>query len=425
MKKRTTTTATRKRTVRGGGKAKSAAAPEHAGFDPLPEVIAAFRRGEMIIVTDDENRENEGDLVVAAAKVTPAKINFMAVHGRGLICVPMTQERATQLELGSMAPSVDQFHTAFTVSVDVREGTTTGISAPDRSRTIAALIDPVTRRADLTVPGHVFPLVARPGGVLQRAGHTEATVDLARLSGLNPAGVICEILNPDGTMARLPDLAKFRLQHGLKWCSIAQIIAHRRLHEVLVQHEEEVALPTRFGTFRLHLFRSMLDAKEHLALVFGDIHGGEDILVRVHSECLTGDVFHSARCDCGDQLEAAMQAIAKIGAGIIVYMRQEGRGIGLKAKLHAYRLQDQGCDTVEANERLGFPPDLREYGIGAQILLALGVHSIRLLTNNPRKIVGIEGYGLIITDRVPLVVAPQTHNAKYLRTKKRKLGHLL
>ncbi len=411
----------RRRASRDG----SGAASASVAFDPLPEVLGAFRRGEMVIVTDDENRENEGDLVLAAAKVTPEAVNFMARHGRGLICMPLTEERARQLGLDFMAPSADPFHTAFTVSVDVREGTTTGISAHDRARTVAALIDPATRRADLAVPGHVFPLVARPGGVLQRAGHTEAAVDLARLAGLTPAGVICEILNDDGTMARLPQLDLFRRQHGLKWCSIAQLIAHRRLHEVLVQHEEDVALPTRHGVFRLHLFRSTVDNGEHLAMVCGDVRDGQDVLVRVHSECLTGDVFHSARCDCGDQLEAAMAAVAKAGAGVIVYMRQEGRGIGLAAKLHAYRLQDQGCDTVEANERLGFPPDLREYGIGAQILLALGVRGIRLLTNNPRKIIGIDGYGLAINGRVPLVIPPQAHNERYLRTKKQKLGHLL
>jgi len=394
-------------------------------FDPLPEVIAAFRRGELVIVTDDEQRENEGDLVLAAAKVTPAAINFMAVHGRGLVCVPLTQERAQQLGLSFMAPSADPFHTAFTVSVDVREGTTTGISAQDRARTVAALVDPVVRREDLVVPGHVFPLVARPGGVLQRAGHTEAAVDLARLAGLNPAGVICEIMNPDGSMARLPDLDRFRRRHRLKWCSIAQIIEHRRRHEILVQHEEEVALPTRYGPFRLHLFRSLADGMDHLALVYGTPPADSPVLVRMHSECLTGDVFHSARCDCGEQLEAAMQAIAAAGAGVVVYMRQEGRGIGLAAKLHAYRLQDQGCDTVEANERLGYPPDLREYGIGAQILLALGVNRIRLLTNNPRKIVGIEGYGLEIVERVPLVMPPHRHNQRYLQAKRRKLGHWL
>ncbi len=394
-------------------------------FDSIEKVIKAFRKGRMIIVTDDENRENEGDLVIAAAKVTPKAINFMAKYGRGLICAPITDDRAKQLELDIMAPSKDPFHTAFTVSVDVREGTTTGISAFDRSKTIEALIDPVISRSDFIVPGHVFPLIARPGGVLQRAGHTEATVDLAKLAGLYPAGVICEIMNEDGTMARLPQLEKFRRKHHLPWCTISDIIAYRRKHERLIFKEQSVNLPTRYGMFKLHLYRSALDNMEHLALVYGNVEGKKDVLVRVHSECLTGDVFHSQRCDCGEQLEAAMKMIAGKGTGIIVYMRQEGRGIGLANKIHAYRLQEEGCDTVEANVKLGFPPDLREYGLGAQILLDLGVKSIILLTNNPQKIVGIKGYGISIKARKPLIIEAHKHNEKYLNTKKKKMGHLI
>jgi len=394
-------------------------------FNEIEEIISAFKQGKMVIITDDENRENEGDLVMPAAKVSPEAINFMAKFGRGLICVPLTTGRAQNLELGVMAQNEDPYRTAFTVSVDVKEGTTTGISAFDRAKTIQALIDPAIGRNDLVVPGHVFPLIARPGGVLQRAGHTEAAVDLARLAGLYPAGVICEIMNEDGSMARVPELAGFRQRHGLKWCSTAQIIAFRRQHERLISLEQEAKLPTRFGIFKLFLYRSIVDRHEHLALVYGDVRNRDDVLVRVHSECLTGDVFHSARCDCGEQLERAMQMIAEEGSGVIVYMRQEGRGIGLASKIHAYRLQDEGRDTVQANEELGFPPDLREYGLGAQILLDQGVKSIRLLTNNPRKIVGVEGYGLAIRDRIPIVIPPQEHNQRYLETKKEKLGHIL
>ncbi|MFZ2658190.1 MAG: bifunctional 3,4-dihydroxy-2-butanone-4-phosphate synthase/GTP cyclohydrolase II [Victivallales bacterium] len=394
-------------------------------FDSIEKVIKAFRKGDMIIVTDDENRENEGDLVIAAAKITPQSINFMAKYGRGLICAPITDERAKQLELDIMAPSKDPFHTAFTVSVDVKEGTSTGISAFDRAKTIEALIDPVMSRADFNIPGHIFPLIARPGGVLQRAGHTEATIDLAKLAGLYPSGVICEIMNEDGTMARLPQLDKFRKKHRLLWCTISDIISYRRKHERLIFKEQSVNLPTRYGMFKLHLYRSALDNMEHLALVYGNVEGENDVLVRVHSECLTGDVFHSQRCDCGEQLETAMKMISEKGAGVIVYMRQEGRGIGLANKIHAYRLQEEGCDTVEANERLGFPPDLREYGLGAQILLDLGVKSIILLTNNPQKIVGIKGYGISIKARQPLIIEAHKHNKRYLKTKKNKMGHLI
>lgn len=397
---------------------------EKIKFDPLPEIIEDFKKGRMIIVTDDENRENEGDIVIAASKVTAEAINFMAKYGRGLICVPILTERAEELEFKTMSEISDTYKTAFTVSVDAKYGITTGISAADRAKTVSTIVDPESEPDDFVKPGHIFPLISRPGGVLQRAGHTEAAVDLAKLAGLYPAGVICEIMNEDGSMARFSDLNKFRKKHKLKWCSIADIIAYRRKNEILVKCLQTVNMPTAYGKFKLHLYKSLVDDKEHIALVYGDVRGKENVPVRVHSECLTGDVFHSLRCDCGEQLHRAMQIVVDNGLGIIVYMRQEGRGIGLANKIHAYKLQDEGCDTVEANIKLGFPPDLREYGIGAQIIADLGVKSIKLITNNPQKIVGVEGYGFKIRERIP--IPPQAHefNKKYLETKKKKLGHV-
>jgi 3,4-dihydroxy 2-butanone 4-phosphate synthase/GTP cyclohydrolase II len=396
-------------------------------FDPIESVLKDIRAGKMVIVTDDAERENEGDLVMAAAKVTPEAVNFMAKHGRGLICVPLTAERARQLGLQRMVAHNRELHrTDFTVSVDAARGVTTGISARDRARTIKTLAGAKSGPADLTEPGHVFPLQARDGGVLQRAGHTEAAVDLARLAGLDATGVICEILNEDGSMARFPDLLKFRRKHRLKICSIRDLIAHRRRREKLVEREQCVKLPTEHGDFDLYLYRSLTDGAHHLALVRGVIDPKKPVLVRVHSECLTGDVFGSRRCDCGSQLHQALKQIADHGSGVLVYMRQEGRGIGLPAKIHAYKLQEsEGLDTVQANERLGFPMDLREYGLGAQILSDLGVRRLRLLTNNPRKMVGLSGHGLEIAGREPLKIKPHADNARYLRTKKKKMGHLL
>ncbi len=397
-------------------------------FDTVEEALDEIRKGRMIIVADDEDRENEGDLVMAAAAITPDHVNFMAKHGRGLICVTLTEERADELDLPLMTDrNTDPQGTAFTVSVDahVKFGVTTGISAHDRARTIEVLTDPDSQPADLRRPGHIFPLRAKSGGVLRRVGQTEAAVDLAQLAGFPPVGVICEILNTDGTMARRPELHSFAEEHGLKFITVAQLVAYRLTKTRLVTRVAEAELPTRHGDFRVIAYQSALDGGEHIALVKGDVDGKSDVLVRMHSECMTGDVFGSLRCDCGQQLEAALERIAAEGHGTVVYLRQEGRGIGLGNKLKAYHLQDTGLDTVEANERLGFKPDLRDYGIGAQILLDLGIRSLRLLTNNPRKIVGLDGYDLEITGREPLQMEPGEHNAGYLETKRSKLGHLL
>jgi 3,4-dihydroxy 2-butanone 4-phosphate synthase/GTP cyclohydrolase II len=397
-------------------------------FDRVEDAIEDIRQGRMVIVADDEDRENEGDLVMAAAAVTPDHVNFMSMYGRGLICVALTAERADRLELPLMAAmNTDPQGTAFTVSVDGhrRFGVTTGISAHDRAKTIQVLFDPESTPMDLRRPGHIFPLRAKPGGVLRRVGQTEAAVDLAELAGFPPVGVICEILDADGTMARRPQLEIFAREHGLKFITVAQLVAYRLTKTRLVRREAEAALPTRFGSFRVIAYSNVLDEREHVALVKGDPGGRANVLVRMHSECMTGDVFGSMRCDCGEQLAAAMKQIEDEGEGAIVYLRQEGRGIGLGNKLKAYRLQDEGLDTVEANAELGFQPDLRDYGIGAQILLDLGLHSIRLLTNNPRKIVGLDGYDIEITGREPLRIEPGEHNERYLDTKRSKLGHIL
>ena len=395
-------------------------------FDSIESVVADIRRGKMVIVVDDADRENEGDLIMAGQHATPASVNFMARFGRGLICVPTTVERLQQFGINRMVQqNRESFRTDFQVSVDAAHGITTGISAADRAKTIQILSATAAVPEDLVQPGHIFPLRARPGGVLQRAGHTEAAVDLTQLAGLRPIGVLCEIMNDDGTMARLPELQKFALKHRLKICTIEDLIKFRRLREKLVEKIEVVKLPTDYGDFNLHLYRSRLDDQHHLALVHGDVAGRRKVLVRVHSECLTGDVFGSRRCDCGAQLHQAMRQVAKAGRGVIVYMRQEGRGIGFAPKIKAYKLQEQGYDTVEANEKLGYSTDLREYGLGAQILVDLGLKTIRLLTNNPKKIVGLEGYGLKIVEQVPIRVKPNPHNERYLKTKRDKLGHLL
>jgi 3,4-dihydroxy 2-butanone 4-phosphate synthase/GTP cyclohydrolase II len=395
-------------------------------FNSIESAIADVRKGRMVIVVDDADRENEGDLIMAAQHVTPVAINFMAKHGRGLICVPTTSERLQQLGIERMVKqNREVFTTDFQVSVDAARGISTGISAADRAATIKIMADPTAVPEDLVQPGHVFPLRARPGGVLQRAGHTEAAVDLSVIAGCRPIGVICEIMNDDGSMARLPELKKFARKHRLKICTMADLIEYRRRSEKLVERVEMVKMPTDYGEFDLYLYRSRLDERHHLALVRGDVAGKPGVLVRVHSECLTGDVFGSRRCDCGPQLHQAMRQIAEAGRGVIVYMRQEGRGIGLAPKIKAYKLQEQGLDTVQANEKLGFGMDLREYGLGAQILVDLGLHKIRLLTNNPRKIVGLEGYGLEVVEQVPIKVSPNPHNARYLKAKREKMGHLL
>ncbi len=394
-------------------------------FCSVEDAIADIRAGRFIIILDDENRENEGDLMMAAEMVTPEAINFMARFGRGLICMPMTAQRLRELAIPLMTSrNTEPMGTAFTVSVDARINTTTGISAFDRATTVHVLIDPQTRRSDLVTPGHLFPLQAKEGGVLQRTGHTEACVDLARLAGLQPAGVIVEIMNDDGTMARLPQLELFAREHGLKMLTIESLIRYRMQYEKLVSRISEVSMPTAYGNFTAIGYESVLDGQCHVALVAGD-PTSPDALVRVHSECLTGDVFFSKRCDCGEQLRRAMQLISENGDGVLLYMRQEGRGIGLANKLRAYALQDRGSDTVEANHRLGYPADLRDYGIGAQILVDLGIKEIRLLTNNPRKVIGLEGYGLKIAERVPLEVEPNSINRRYLETKRDKMNHLL
>ncbi len=399
-------------------------------FHSIPDALADIRKGGMVVVVDDPHRENEGDLVMAAEKVTPKNINFMARHGCGLICVPMTGPSLDQLEIAPMVangqpgptPGRD---TAFSVSVDAFRGTTTGISASDRATTVRKLISAGSKPQDFVRPGHIFPLRAKEGGVLVRTGHTEAAVDLARLAGLRPAGVICEIINPDGKMARVPELTRFARKNRLKIITIRSLIEYRRQHEKLVKQLTSTRIPTRFGEFQLHVFEETLTGKQHLAMVKGNVDGAKNVMVRVHSSCLTGDTLFSLRCDCGTQLEAALKAISREKKGVLLYLAQEGRGIGLLKKIQAYVLQDKGLDTVEANKALGLAPDLREYGIGAQILSALGLSTIRIMTNNPRKIVGIGGFGLKVVGRVPIQVPSNKHNARYFRTKKAKLGHLL
>jgi 3,4-dihydroxy 2-butanone 4-phosphate synthase / GTP cyclohydrolase II len=395
-------------------------------FSTIEEALEDIANGKMVVVCDAEDRENEGDLTMAAQFVTPEAINFMAKEGRGLICLTLTPDRCDELGLDLMAAKNESpFETAFTVTIEAREGVTTGISAHDRAHTIQVAIDPKSRPRDLVQPGHIFPLKAKPGGVLERTGQTEAAVDLARLAGLNPSGVICEVMNDDGTMARVPDLVRYCERHDLKMITVSDLISYRRRHDKLIERVVETGLPTDFGDFTAVGFRSLVDDKHHVAMVKGEVDGMEDVLVRVHSECLTGDVFHSQRCDCGQQLEDALRQIEEEGRGVLLYLAQEGRGIGLLNKLRAYRLQEEGLDTVDANLELGLPADLRDYGIGAQILVDLGLTSIRLLTNNPKKIIGLEGYGLRVSDTLPIEHQPTAHNQDYLRAKRDRMGHLL
>jgi len=392
----------------------------------IPEAIQDIKDGKFVIIVDNEDRENEGDLAIAAEKVTPEAINFMAKHGRGLICMPITGQRLDELGIPMMVgQNTSRFTTAFTVSVEAKHRVSTGISAADRAQTVRTIIDPASKPGDLVYPGHMFPLRARDGGVLVRAGHTEAIVDLAKLSDLYPAGVICEILNDDGTMARLPQLTAMGEKFGIKIISVAELIAYRSRHEKLVHRVAEANLPTRYGDFKAVAYKSDVDAAEHVALVMGDVSTPQPVLVRVHSECLTGDVFGSLRCDCGEQINLALETIAKKGRGVVLYMRQEGRGIGFHNKIRAYALQDEGMDTVEANICLGFAPDLRDYGVGAQILTDLGIQEIHLLTNNPKKVISLEGHGLRVVQTVPIIVPPNPHNKHYLETKKKKMGHIL
>ncbi len=399
---------------------------DQGAVNSIDEALAALQNGQIIVVVDDEDRENEGDFIMAAEKVTPEAVNFIAKFGRGLICLAATGDRLMELDIQPMvARNTASLGTKFTVSIDAARGVTTGISAADRARTVAVFIDPETRADDLARPGHIFPLEAQPGGVMKRAGHTEAVVDLCEAAGLYPAGLLCEIMDDDGEMARMPRLREIAAQFDLKLVTIADLIKWRRNHEKLVAREAQVPLPTEFGDYEMFAFSTKVDGATHVALVKGDISGDQSVLVRVHSECMTGDLFHSKRCDCGQQMAAALQNIETEGSGVFLYMRQEGRGIGLVNKMKAYRLQDEGADTVEANEKLGFPADLRDYGIGAQILRDLGVRRMRLMTNNPRKIVGLESYGLVIEDRIPLQIEPNLTNTKYLKTKKARMGHIL